>query len=119
DALDRRDLADRTDAATYFDVNGTLALSYGRTTGRVLTGLAILLGAIAWIRLFLNARRLGALGRLLFTAIWLPIGFAVTVAMMIAATWALRVGRETFHPWYAYPDTLILLLAVVGGVSGW
>ena len=33
---------------------------------------------------------------------------------MIGATWALRAAREVYHPWYARPDRLFLLLLAVG-----
>ena len=33
---------------------------------------------------------------------------------MVGATWALRAAREVYHPWYAHPDRLFLLLLAVG-----
>jgi hypothetical protein len=38
---------------------------------------------------------------------------------MVGATWALRVAREVYHPWYARPSRLFLLLLAVGIAVGW
>jgi hypothetical protein len=38
---------------------------------------------------------------------------------MVAATWALRAVREVYHPWYARPDRLFLMLMAVGSAMGW
>jgi hypothetical protein len=119
EALDRRDVSGRQTAATYFDVANRSGLVYGPTTGRVVAGAAVVLAVFAWVRLLSHARRLQALGRLGFTAAWIVGGFAVAVAAMVAATWALRMARETFHPWYARPDRLFVLLVTVAAASGW
>ena len=38
---------------------------------------------------------------------------------MAGTTWALRESREVYHPWYARPDRLFVLLVVVGATVGW
>ena len=38
---------------------------------------------------------------------------------MTGATWALRAGREMYHPWYAKPDRLFALLLAVAALVGW
>jgi hypothetical protein len=38
---------------------------------------------------------------------------------MVAVTWALRATREVYHPWYARPDWLFLLIASMGVAVGW
>ena len=40
------------------------------------------------------------------------------VASMVGATWALRAAREVYHPWYARPGRLFLLLIAVGLTVG-
>ena len=53
------------------------------------------------------------------TAVWSLAGLASVAAAMIGATWALRAAREVYHPWYAQPDRLFLLLLAVGVTSRW
>jgi hypothetical protein len=38
---------------------------------------------------------------------------------MIGATWALRESRAVYHPWYARPDRLFLLLLMAGTLVAW
>jgi peptidase M28-like protein len=119
EALDRGELTGRDAAVTYFDIANRRGLTYGRTTGRVLAAASLLLGALGCIRLFRSARDLGATGRLVFTEIWLLLGMGAAAGAMVGATWALRVARETFHPWYADPARLFLLLVTVAVVTAW
>ena len=37
---------------------------------------------------------------------------------MVGATWMLRAAREVYHPWYARPGRLFLLLVVTGVAVG-
>ena len=47
------------------------------------------------------------------------LALAVTIAAMVGAVWALRATREVYHPWYARPDRLFMMIAAVGGAAAW
>jgi hypothetical protein len=120
DALDRTDITQRTrDERTFFDVAGVSALSYGPGVGLAIAALGILLGMVAWVKAGAHVIRTHGFLRVLFTCVWIGIGAAAVVAAMIGATWALRASREVFHPWYARPDRLFLLLIAVGLMTAW
>jgi hypothetical protein len=119
-ALQDVDLTQRSpDEPTFFDLGGTAAVSYGAVTGRVLTIAALVLGVLAWVRTTAAAIRTLGLLRWIATLIWTAIGAAVVVAAMVGATWALREAREVYHPWYAHPRALFVLMAAAGFVAGW
>ena len=105
--------------ATYFDVGRISALSYGMVVSWVIDAVALLLGVIAWIRVMSAAMRVAGPLRWSVAAIWSLTGITVVVFGMIAATWALRAAREVYHPWYAHPDRLFLLLLAVALTAGW
>ena len=105
--------------ATYFDIGRISALSYGMVVSWVIDASALLLGVIAWIRVMSAAMRVAGPLRWSVAAVWSLIGFAVVVSGMIAATWALRAAREVYHPWYAHPDRLFLLLVAIVLTAGW
>jgi hypothetical protein len=119
-ALDARDLSGRSiEPATYTDFAGRAALSIGPAATAWLTGIALLAGVIAWgraLRASIDAIRLG---RVVLTAVWALIGAAVVLAFMIAAAALLRASREVYHPWYAHPDRLFALTALMGTLGGW
>jgi hypothetical protein len=119
-ALDAVDITQRSDAdRTFFDLGGVSAVSYGPIAGWVLAGAAFVLGVIAWVRVLGTALRLEGGWRWLLTLVWTLAGAAAVVAAMIGATWALRHAREVYHPWYARPDRLFLLMLAAGGTVGW
>jgi hypothetical protein len=119
-ALDGSDILHRTASeATYFDIAGVAAVSFGPWTAWLAAGAALILGVVAWVRVSAAAIAMGGLGRWLLTIVWTIAGAAIVAAMMIGATWALRAAREVYHPWYARPDRLILLLLTVGVATGW
>lgn len=119
-ALDRIDVTQRsTWDATYFDIGGTTALSYGWIISWITAFAAVIAGVLAWVRVTRAAVRIGGAGRWLLTLVWTALGALVVVAALIGATWALRAAREVYHPWYAAPDRLMLLLATVGATLGW
>ena len=80
---------------------------------------ALLLGVIAWLRVMRTAIRLEGVLRWLLTAFWTLAGSAAVVASMVGATWALRLAREVYHPWYARPGRMFLLLMAVGITVAW
>jgi len=119
-ALDATDITQRSpDRGTYFDVAGAAGLVYGANLGRLLAIAAIVFGVVAWVRVTATAVRMAGMLRWLLTAVWSAAGVLVAFASMTLATWALREGREVYHPWYARPGRLFLLLLVVGALSAW
>jgi len=119
-ALDAVDVTQRSATdRTFFDVGGTAAFSYGPVTGSVIAAAALLLGVIAWVRVTAAAIRLEGMLRWFLTSLWTLAGSAAVVASMVGATWALRAAREVYHPWYARPGRLFLLLVAVGFAVGW
>lgn len=120
DALEQVDITKRTAAeATFFDIGRTVGVRYGPGASWAVAAAALLLGVIAWVKVTGAALRLGGLGRWLLTAVWSLVGLAAAVGAMVGAAWGLRAAREVYHPWYAHPDRLFLLLAVSGATAAW
>jgi hypothetical protein len=118
--LDGMDITQRSAAVpTYFDVMKRSAVMYGPAVDWVVALLALVLGVAAWVRVSSEAVRMAGIGRWLLTLVWTAIGVALVIAVMVAATWALRAVREVYHPWYARPDRLFLMLIAVGSAMGW
>ncbi len=118
--LDAVDITQRSQAdATYLDLGGATGLTYGPRTAAVLAMLALVAGVAAWVRVTAGALRTAGPLRWTLTAVWTVLGAAAVVLSMIGATWALRLAREVYHPWYARPDRLFLLMACVGAAVGW
>lgn len=118
--LDGRDLRHRTDAdATYFDVGGMRALSFGPLTALVIGITAIALGVVAWLRTMLAAVRVTGAFRFTFTFVWVLIGAVAVVAAMIGAMWLLRVSREVYHPWYGQIGRAAAFMVSAGIAAGW
>ena len=119
-ALDRIDITQRgMRGATFFDIGGVAAVRYSMIVEWVVSIASFLLGAVASVRTITAATRLAGVGRWIFTGIWTAAGAVATAGMMIGATAALRTAREVYHPWYAHPDRLFLLLVVVGATTAW
>jgi Peptidase family M28 len=119
-ALDGLDITERGRwDSVFFDVGAVSAVSYPAIAGWVLAAAAMALGVASWLRSSAAAMRLA--GRLpwAFTAIWTVFGVMVTTGAMIGAAWALRASREVYHPWYARPDRMFLLLVTVGATVAW
>jgi hypothetical protein len=119
-AFDEIDVTRRTSSgALYFDLGGVAALSYSTLVGWLLSGAALVAGVFACVKVVPAAVRIGGAFRWLLTAAWSIAGFSSSAAAMIGATWGLRAAREVYHPWYAHPDRLFLLLVSVGLTVAW
>ena len=119
-ALDQIDITRRTSSsALFFDIGGITALSFSALAGWILSVAAVIAGLLACVKVVPAAVRIAGLLRWLLTTAWSVAGFAVSAAAMAGATWALRESREVYHPWYARPDRLFVLLVVVGVTAGW
>lgn len=119
-ALQATDVLTRTTGeATYFDVGGTVGFSYSTTGFWLTTVLALVLGTLAWVRItrFLVATE-GAAAWIL-GLLWMLVAVAATVAAMVGAVWLLRAAREVYHPWYARPDRLFLMIVSIGAAVAW
>jgi len=119
-ALDESDITARSSSnPTFFDIGGTAAVSYGPFMALFAAAVGLSAAVVAWVRVTAAAFRMGGVGRWLLTVVWTILGAVLVVAAMIGATAALRVAREVYHPWYARPDRLFLLLLAVGTTVGW
>jgi hypothetical protein len=119
-ALDSMDVTQRTAGdATYFDIGGRAAVSYGPGMAWTIAGAALLLAVVAFVRITAAVIGLGGVGRLLLALVWAIVAILLATAAMIGVTWGLRAAREVYHPWYAHPDRLMMLLAATGISVAW
>ena len=119
-ALDAMDLMARTDRTqTFFDIGRTVALSWGPVTAWFIAIVALGAGVLAWFKVLAASIRLVGLARWILDAVWSLVGVAAVAAAMIGGTWALRAARTVYHPWYAHPDRLFLMLLALGVLAGW
>ena len=66
-----------------------------------------------------DAVRSNGVLRWILTIAWGWLGGLLVAISMAAATWLLRFAREVYHPWYARPGRLFLLLIATGLAVGW
>jgi hypothetical protein len=119
-ALDSIDVTQRAAwDASYFDIAGRTAVSFSPGTAWTIAGAALLLGVVAFVRITAAMIRLGGIGRLLLALVWAAMALALAAVSMVGVTWALRAAREVYHPWYAHPNRLMLLLAATGISVAW
>ena len=119
-AMDALDLRTRTTGEpTYFDIGRTVAVSWGPVAAWFLAVAALICGLLAWFKTLGASLRLVGLGRWIFEVVWALAGVAAVAGSMIGAAWALRAARTVYHPWYAHPDRLFLMLLAVGTLAGW
>jgi hypothetical protein len=119
-ALEDLDITRRTPGENvYFDVGGTIGITYGPRMAALMSVLALLLAGLAWIRLTRHAVAMTGAGRWLVTAIWSLAGALAVAAALVGLTWLLRAAREVYHPWYARPDRLFALLIASGVTIAW
>lgn len=118
-ALDRVDLTVRgRDDARYFDVAERRAFVYAPFWGRTLTIVTVLIAVVAWVRVLRFVAQRGVLA-LIVSFLWAVVAIALSIGAMIGASWLLRASREVFHPWYAQPLWLLLLLIAAGAAAPW
>jgi hypothetical protein len=118
--LQQTDITQRaSQSATFFDIWRRAGVSYGPAVHWLTAALALLLGVIAWVRVTGDSVRENGVFRWLVVLIWSWLGAALAVAAMVGATWLLRSAREVYHPWYASPGRLFILLILVGVTVAW
>ena len=119
-ALQTSDITARTTTEPiFFDIGATTALSYGPVVHVALSAIALIAGVFAWVRVSSASVRSNGVLRWLLTLFWAWLGALLVGISMAAATWLLRVAREVYHPWYARPGRLFLLLIATGVAVGW
>lgn len=119
-ALDALDLRTRsTSAQTYFDIGQVVALSWGPVAAWFIAAISLMCGMLAWFKTLGASVRTIGVGRLILDAVWSLLGAAAIAGLMIAGTWALRHARTVYHPWYAHPERLFVMLLALGVLAGW
>lgn len=119
-ALDALDLSTRSAAdQTYFDIGQVVAVSWGPVTSWMIAVLSLVCGLLAWFKAMGASVRLVGVGRWVLDAAWALVGAGFIAGAMIGGTWLLRAARTVYHPWYARPDRLFLLLLALGILAGW
>ena len=119
-ALDALDLSTRTAAnPTFFDIGRTVAVSWGPVAAWFMAAISLTCGLLGWFKVVGASVRLLGIGRWIFDVFWALFGTAVVGAAMIGGTWALRLSRTVYHPWYAQPDWMFLMLIALGLLAGW
>lgn len=119
-AMDALDLRTRsTTEQTYFDIGRTVALSWGPVTAWFMAALSLVCGLLAWFKALGASVRLVGVGRLILDAVWALTGAAAVTGAMVGGTWILRHARTVYHPWYAHPDRLFVMLLALGLLTGW
>ncbi len=120
EALDAMDLTARSASdATYFDIGQASGMSWGPVVAWLLALAALTCGVLAWFKVLAASVRYLGLWRWVLDLAWTLLGTALVIASMIAVTWALRETRTVYHPWYAHPRRLFLLLASIGILAAW
>ena len=120
DALEGEDITRRTGTTlTYFDIAGVTAVTWTAMTDLALVVVAIAFALIAIARSVRDLWGRGSVRGLVWTLFWAICGTAVVFGGMVAVVAVLRGTREVYHPWYAHPGRLFLLLALAATTSGW
>lgn len=119
-ALDAMDLSMRSAAnQTFFDIGQVVAVSWGPITSWFIAAFALGCGLLAWFKALGASVRLIGIGRLVLDAVWALVGAAAVTGALVGGTWLLRAARTVYHPWYAYPGRMFLMLLALGVLAGW
>ena len=118
--LDQLDLTQKSQAdETYVDIGETVALAWNPLTAWLIAAMALVFGVLAWFKCLASGIRQIGLARWLLDAVWSLVGVIVVAAALVGGTWALRESRTVYHPWYAHPKYLFLMLLALGSAVGW
>ncbi|HEX9368418.1 MAG TPA: M28 family peptidase, partial [Vicinamibacterales bacterium] len=119
-SLDAMDLSPRSGSEqTFFDVGQVVAVSWGPVTAWLLAALSLGCGILAWFKALAASVRLVGLGRWILDGVWALVGSAAVAGATIGGTWILRAARTVYHPWYARPERMFLMLLALGILAGW
>lgn len=120
EALDSLDLTARSALEpTYFDIGGVAAVTWGPIAAWFIALAALALGTLAWFKVIAASVRLVGLARWILDLIWVLVGVAIVALSMVGVTWLLRQAREVYHPWYAHPERLFVLLLCTATLAAW
>jgi Peptidase family M28 len=120
ETMDLLDLKVRsTSDPTYFDIGQVAALTWGPVASWFIAVAALALGTLAWFKVLAASVRLVGLLRWILDLVWALVGVAIVASSTIGMTWLLREAREVYHPWYAHPERLFLLLLCTGTLAAW
>ena len=86
--------------------------------GRLLSILALVLGAVAWVRIVRHLAAGDAI-RFVATMLWGVLAVTGGVAAMVGASWLLGASSAVHHPWYAAPLRTCALFVVSGALGTW
>src|SRR5207253_2296738 len=101
-------------SGTFFDIGEITAVSWGPVTAWFIAAFALGCGLLAWFKALGASVRLVGLGRLILDAVWAVVGVATVAGALIGGTWLLRAARTVYHPWYAHPERMFLMLLALG-----
>ena len=91
----------------------------GTDHGVVHCGVRLGCGLLAWFKALGASVRLVGIGRLILDAVWALAGIAVVAGALVSGTWFLRASRAVYHPWYAQPGRMFLMMLALGILAGW
>jgi hypothetical protein len=119
-ALDALDLSTRSAAnPTFFDIGQVVAVSWGPVTAWFIAIVALACGLLAWFKALAASVRLVGIGRWILDVVWALVGVAAVAGALAGGTWLLRAARSVYHPWYARPERMFLMLLALGILAGW
>ena len=119
-ALDALDLSARSAAdQTFFDIGQVVAVSWGPVTSWFIAALALACGLLAWFKALAASVRLVGIGRWILDVAWALVGVAAVAGALVGGTWLLRAAKAVYHPWYARPERMFLMLLALGILAGW
>jgi Peptidase family M28 len=118
DALDVR-TRDTFSHATFLDIGRTVAMSWGPLLSWLIAVAALTCGMLAWFKSLGASIRMLGVWRWILDVVWTVVGAALVAGSMIGGTWMLRAGRAVYHPWYARPGRMFLLMIALGTLAGW
>jgi len=120
DTLETVDIRQRTsDAGTFFDVAGLMALSYSSGRTRIFAVIAFVLGLLATYKSFRAAREQVGTVRLIVTGLWSSLGVAALFGALLLGCYLMRLGTGLLQPWYAQVNVFVAFLVAVGLGALW
>ena len=120
EALDAEELSARSQRSpTFFAIGERTAIAWGPVLSWVIAILALAAGVLAWVKVLAASVRLVGVTRWLLDLVWTLLGSVIVAGSLIATMWALRHTREVYHPWYAHPNRLFVLLVATGVLAAW